>query len=148
MPIVRNQVRDLINGTLPAHTRDAIHSLNDAMQARSVFVVTFPAIPTWAKDGTDKNLGSVQAAAPSIPIPFVIKAVHLTLGTAPGSGKTVTLKAKGTSVVTVTDTSLWNYGANLNIQVAANDTNFFTISETSGGTGANAVISMVCQPTG
>lgn len=147
MPIVRNQVRDSINRALPAHLRDAIHSLNDAMQARSVFVVTFPAVPTWTKDGTDKNLGSVQAASPSIPIPFAIKAVHLTLGTAPGTGKTVTLKAKGTTVVTVSDASLWNFGANLNINVDANEFNIFTISETSGGTGANAVISMVCQPT-
>jgi len=59
MGIVRNYVRDLINSTFPAHNRDAIHNLNDAMLARSVFVVTFPVIPTWTKDGTYQNLGSV-----------------------------------------------------------------------------------------
>ena len=148
MPIVRNYVRDLINRAFTAHARDAIHNLNDALLARSTFVVTFPPIPTWTKDGTDKYLGSVQAAYPKIPVPFVIKTVHLTLGTAPGTGKTVTLKAKGTTAVTVTDTTLWNSWTNLNIQVDANDSNIFTISETSGGTGADAVISIVCQPTG
>ena len=148
MGIVRNYVKDLINSTFPAHNRDAIHNLNDALLERSVFVVTFPPIPTWTKDGGYYILGSVQAAYSKIPIPFVIKAVHLTLGTAPGSGKTVTLKIKGATAVTVTDTNLWSYGTNLNIQVAANENNFFTISETAGGTGANAVISIVCQPTG
>jgi len=148
MPIVRNYVRDLINRAFPAHNRDAIQNLNDALLARSVFVVTFPPIPTWTKDGTYQNLVSVQAAYPTIPVPFIVKYVHLTLGTAPGSGKTVALKIKGITAVTVTETNLWNYGSNLNIQVPANDFNIFTISETSGGTGANAVISMVCQPTG
>jgi len=148
MGIVRNYVKDLINSTFPAHTRDAIHNLNDALLARSAFVVTFPPIPTWTKDGSSHNLVGVQAANPSIPVPFVIKAVHLTLGTAPGAGKTVGLKIKGISVVGVTDTNLWNYAANLNIQVAANESDIFAIAEGTGGTGANAVISIVCQPTG
>jgi len=78
----------------------------------------------------------------------VVKTVHLTLGTAPGSGKTVTLKIKGIYAVTVADTNLWNCWVNMNIPVAANESNIFTINETAGGTGANAVISIVCQPTG
>ena len=147
MPIVRNYVRDLINRAFPAHNRDAIQNLNDALLARSVFVVTFPPIPTWIKDGTYQNLVSIQAQNPIIPVPYVIRTVHLTLGTAPGSGKTVTLRVKGLSSVSISDTSLWT-AANVNIQVAANDTNLFTISETAGGTGADAVISIVCQPTG
>jgi hypothetical protein len=105
-------------------------------------VVTLPRFTGWTKNGTAQ---AIALPLLEFPVPVMLKRAYLNLGTAPGSGKTLTIAVNGTTAVTISETNTQAESENLSIAVAANTDLAVTASETSGGSAANADLMLVYQ---
>lgn len=105
-------------------------------------VVTLPTFTGWTKNGSDQTI-----ALPDLefPVPVMVKRAYLSLGTAPGAGKTLVLKVNNTNAVTISESNTKAEAENLSIAIDADTDLVIKANETSGGSAANANLILVCQ---
>ena len=105
-----------------------------AVLAGGPFFLSMPRFTGWTKDGADH---AVILPGVKSPVPVRIKRVYAALGTAPGAGKTLTLKINDTAALSILGTAVTGAVENLDLPVAADTVFTVKVSETADGAGAN-----------
>jgi hypothetical protein len=104
--------------------------------------ITLPRFTSWTKDGSDKT---IVLPALELPVAVVVKRAYISLGTAPGTDKTLALKLNDSALTSIAGTDAAGEAESLSIAVAANTDLVIKANETAGGSGANCDIILVAQ---
>lgn len=126
-----------------AHFSVAESNLEAAVaKLAKTIVITFPTFTGWTKDDTYKTpvLPLIES-----PVAIRVKRAYIAVGTAPGSGKTLSLKVNGTAAGAVVETATTAEDEALDIAIAKDTDIVLTCSETTSGAGANCMVMLVCQ---
>jgi hypothetical protein len=104
--------------------------------------ITVPRFTGYTKDGS-----TIEPATPDfeLPSPVICTAFYITMGTAPGTGKTTTIYLNGSTVATIAGATTTAERESKTIAIAANTDFTWWVSETSSGSGANVDIMAYCK---
>jgi len=114
----------------------ATDTVEKALQAlaKGPHLLTLPRFTGWTKDG---SAHAIALPAVESPVAVRVKRAYANLGTAPGSGKTLTLSVNGTELLSITESATQGEAEALDIAIAANTDIVISALETASGAGAN-----------
>jgi hypothetical protein len=104
--------------------------------------ITIPHFTGWTKDG---SAHAIALPALEQPVPIMVKRAYVSLGTAPGTGKTLALTLNGIALVSIAEENVAGEAEALAIAIAKDTDLVISANETASGAGANCDIILVCQ---
>lgn len=118
-------------------------AVNCDLPAPQPFIVTLPLFTGWVKNGADQD---IVLPPLKIPTDYSITRAYAHLGTAPGAGKTLGLKLRGSAAITIAGAA--TMGANEALAIDWNRDSDLGVmaNETAGGLGANAEVQFLAYP--